>query len=218
MRTLTARTACAVCLVTATTLSLPGEASPRLADAPGSTTGGQKVLTGHSASPAWSFAPTSKPKLIATLPVTPITLGGRRVSVLLDITQVRRQLLIAARSSSETLLLELGGVEAARQPGVVWRIYLRSPASATFTRRALVGDLALYGAGIHQSGRPFTPASFAFPADAAAKVALGDRGRMLKLTFVPSGPLVNGKPTAPKPASKVIVGRVSFAAKTNSKP
>jgi hypothetical protein len=217
MRTLTAKTACVVCLATATAVSPAGQASLRLADAPGST-GGQKELAVLASSSAWSFARMSKPKLIATLPITPITLGGRRVSVLLDVTHVRRQLLTVARSRSETLLLELGGVEAARQPGVVWRIYLRPPASATFTRLAFVGDLALYGAGVHQSGRPFTPASFAFAADNAAEIALSDRGRILRLSFVPIGPLVDGKPTGPRPASRVTVGRVSFAARTNSTP
>jgi hypothetical protein len=218
MRPSTVRAAFVVCLVTAVIVSAPGEASLRLADAPRSSTGEQKALAGLSASPTRSHTGATERKLIITLPIAPIALGARRVSVPLDVTHVRRQLLMVARSRSETLLLKLGGVEAARQPGVVWRIYLRAPADGTLTRRAFVGDLALYGAGIHESGRTFTPASFAFPADAAVEVALGDRARMLTMTFVPTAPLVDGKRTAAQPASKVRVERVSFASKTNSNP
>jgi hypothetical protein len=116
------------------------------------------------------------------------------VSVELGIAHARKRLLAAATSPDETVFLRLGGVHAAHQPGVVWKVYLG--------RSAFVGNVALYGTG---------QLSFSFPVDRALRAALGAGVDELAIRFVPTGPTVNGRPTAPKSAATVTVARLSLA-------
>jgi hypothetical protein len=76
--------------------------------------------------------------------------------------------------------------------------------------------MALFGMGIRDQAKKFMPASFSFPIDRAI-LAAAQAGANLALTFVPTGPLINGKPSSPKLASKVKIGGFSIAVETRRK-
>ena len=105
-------------------------------------------------------------------------------------------------------------MEAEQQPGVVWEVYLG--ASETELKRGVespffIGSMALFSSGIRSSAHhKFEPARFAFPINQAVQAALDAKQTRLPLTFVPTGLLIDRKPSRPEVASKVRVGGVSF--------
>lgn len=144
-----------------------------------------------------------------------LLLGARPVLATVDTKGIVKQLRAGALDPSETLLLRLEGVEAAKQPGVVWQVYLSEPWETTLqpTRPPFLGNLALFGRGIR--GRPgFKPATFSFAADRAVLAALAAGAERLRLTFLATGPIVDGKPSPPRPAAKVKIPTVSFAVRS----
>ena len=158
--------------------------------------------------PPWFYARA----ILWQPPIPPELLVQQHVAVKVDATQFRERLLAVAANPDQTLFLQLNGVEAASQPGVVWQVYLGAPAPASF-----VGNLAMFGMGIHdQTKGNFMPASFSFPVDNVIRAALANGGG-LSLTFVPTGPLVNGVATTPKVRSSVKIGSFSFAVETRRK-
>ena len=117
-----------------------------------------------------------------------------------------------ASSPSSTLVLRLGGVRVERPPEVVWRAYLTPPGLAAASRRPyFVGNVALFGAGV---GPTAAPAAFEFRADTAVARALRTARDALELTFVPSGPLVDGKPTSPRPVAALRVASLELWVET----
>src|SRR4051794_35205008 len=162
------------------------------------------IAAAGPARPASARSQTSQ-ELLFRWPVAPPALTGRTTSVRVDIQSARARILAAATSRSRLLLLRLSGVTAARQPGVVWRVLLRGPVS----RSIGVGTVALYQTGL-RTEHPFRPAVFSFPVDRAVAVSLAGGAHTLTLTFVPTAPLVNGKPSQPRPKAIVEVGRISF--------
>ena len=144
-------------------------------------------------------------------PIPPVTLkrSPRPQLQRLDIRPIRARLERITRNPDQTLLLQLDGVVAARQPAVRWRVFLAPPgARLEAPGPFFVGNLTLFGHGI-RGQRHFMPASFTFVADGAVARTLA-QGSSLQLTFAPAGILVDGKPTTPRPAAEVRIQRVSF--------
>ena len=150
-------------------------------------------------------------RLLIRWPIPPVLLTARPSRARLDITRLRDQLARVAQSPDDTLLLRLEGLVAARQPGVIWQVYLGLPATARPDPKSpyFVGNVALFGRGVRGSHH-FAPATFSFQVDRSIVASLRSSGNELPLTFVPTGPLVNGRPSTGKPAADVRVERVSF--------
>jgi hypothetical protein len=130
----------------------------------------------------------------------------------LVVKPIRERMMAVAVSPRSTLVLRLGGVRVARPPKVVWRAYLTPPGLAAGSRGPyFVGNVALFGAGV---GPNAPPAAFEFRADTAVARALRTARDALELTFVPSGPLVNGKPTSPRPAAALRVATLELWVET----
>lgn len=142
-------------------------------------------------------------------PVTfPINLGDK-------LAQVQR-----LAGTSEKLLLILDGVQADIQPGVTYDVYVGLPAGAAPTpdSPALVGTFSLFGMGVknemsHAGGKP---ASFRFAINRAVAAALSAK-RNLSVTIVPSGPLIQGKPSRVQPKATLHIGSVTIAQETQTK-
>ena len=170
-------------------------------------------------SPAALAGAGSTPRVVVSFPVAPIELGKKTVVVMLDVRAAHSKLAALSSASHETLFLHLGRVVAARQPGVLWQVYL---GATTQTPRAqspsFVGNLALYGAGIRDEadGHAFTPATFSLPASRALAAALRRGTTKIRLTFLPTGPLIAGKRSVPEPKATVTVGAVSITAERNA--
>jgi len=161
--------------------------------------------------------------VVIRFPLPPIELNQKVSLVRLDIRKFRDRLTSLAKSKNDTLLLKFDNVVAARQPGVVWQVYLGAPKGAKLSTDGpfFVGNIALFGMGIRNEtpkGQKFMPASFTMVADRAIMAGLNENpSGVLPLTFVPSGPLIKGKPVVPKLRSKVTIGKVSLV-NLNQKP
>jgi tyrosinase len=155
-------------------------------------------------------------KLIYRWPIPPFPLGRKPYHVTVDIGELGQRLTRLAESRSETLFLRVEGVQAQRQPGAAWQVYLGLPDGAKPDPRGpyFVGNLALFGTGVREGSHHFMPATFSFVADGALRRALRRDPSSLSLTFVMTGPVVDGKVSAPKVASSVRVGKVSIVAQT----
>jgi hypothetical protein len=116
------------------------------------------------------------------------------------------------------LLLQFDGVETDRQPGVVWEIYVGLPANAQPDPASpyYVGNVSLFGTGIRgeSHGHDFKPAHFQFAINRAIQAAMRTSATNVSVTAVPSGILINGKPSRPKAASTVHIGQVSLSVQT----
>ncbi|HEY6961629.1 MAG TPA: hypothetical protein VI408_07055 [Gaiellaceae bacterium] len=147
--------------------------------------------TGWIAAAALSLAAAASAPVVRF--PAPVVLGAKSVSAVADAGDERARLLAAARSRTAHVFLHLGGVSAARPPGVIWRVRIAGRA---------VGAVALYGTGIRSEPR-FRPARFDFVCDGAIAAALADgRGRIV-VTFAPAGPLA-------RPRASVRVERVDL--------
>jgi tyrosinase len=147
-------------------------------------------------------------------PGPPVELTGKEVSIPIDIAQMRQRIEPLLENKNETLVLELNNVEAEREPGVVWEVYLGQPANtaANTESPAFLGTVTLFSAGVrsHAHGE-FKPEHFTFPAKKALAAALKANQEKLQLVFVPTGPLIDGKPSHPKVQAPVRIGGVSIA-------
>jgi tyrosinase len=147
-------------------------------------------------------------------PGPPVELNQQEVSVPINIKEFRQRLAPLAESTTETLLLELNNVEAERSPGAVWEVYLGLPPNAAPNPEGpfFVGTVALFAGGIraHSHG-DFKPAHFTFQVNRQILAALRGNQDQLRLTFVPSGPLIDGKPSRPKVESPVRIGAVNIS-------
>jgi hypothetical protein len=177
---------------------------------------GEPAQVNNYCLPILRFPPIFFAKEILRLRVPPITLGQEPVSVPIDLKDLRERLGGLAESKTATVFLELDGVEAERQPGVSWQIYLGPPnAKPSEESRYLIGAMALFGQGIHKDGHEkFEPAHFAFPIDSALLAGLKANLESWTLTFVPRGILIDGKPSRPKVESPVKIGSVVFTVET----
>lgn len=158
-------------------------------------------------------------------PGPPVELGPERVSIPLEIKELRQRLISVGENKTQTLQLKLDEVEADQQPGVVWEVYVGLPANAEPDSEGpyFVGTISLFSDGIRRgpehtaAGHKYKPASFAFTVDRAVRQVLKGNDDKLRITMVPSGILINGKPTRPRVASKVRIGQVSLALQEQKK-
>ena len=153
-------------------------------------------------------------------PGPPIELGPDPVSIPIELKDIRQRIMSIAESKTETLFLKLEGVEADRQPGVVWEIYAGLPPNTAPDPEGpyYVGAMSLFSAGVHSKAQhDFKPAEFAFSLDRVIPAAMRTNAEKLELTIVPSGILINGKRSEPRVAAKVRIGRLSIAVETQRK-
>jgi len=154
------------------------------------------------------------PIILIHWPGPPVELNQGEISVEINIKEFQQRLASLAESKEEFLLLELDGVEAARAPGAVWEVYLGLPPNAAPDPKSpfFVGTMSLFAAGVREHAHgDFKPAKFRFRANRAILAALRSRQDKLRLMFVPSGPLMDGKPTRPKVESPVRIGAVNIS-------
>lgn len=150
-------------------------------------------------------------------PGPPIELGPEKVFIPIELKDIRQRVMSIANSGNETLVLKLEGVEADKQPGVVFEIYAGLPPNMEPDPEGpyYVGAISLFSAGVHGKMRhDFKPAEFAFPLDRVLKQAMRTNSEKLELTIIPAGPLINGKRSQPKVQAKVRVGQLSLGAES----
>jgi tyrosinase len=156
-------------------------------------------------------------ELVLRIPGPPITLGPETVSIPVDLKEARQRLGLLAESRKETVLLELDGVEAERQPGVVWQVYFGQPPDTPPEEESpyYVGALALFGQGIHsESHDKFEPAHFAFSINRALLAGFKAGQQRWTISFVPRSILIDGKPSRPKVESEVRIAGASLVVET----
>jgi hypothetical protein len=97
---------------------------------------------------------------------------------------------------------------------VVWEVYLGLPPNTAASNESpnFLGTISLFSAGVrsHSHGE-FKPEHFSFPATKALAVAMRSKQSKPQLTFVPTGPLIDGKPSQPKIQSPVRIGSVNIS-------
>ena len=168
--------------------------------------------------PVIKFPPvTFEKEVILRLPIPPITLTSDTMSIPIDFSPIKQRLGSLAESKTQTIFLELNGVEAERQPGVAWQVYLGPTSSATPSEETpyYIGALALFGRGIHaESHDKFEPAQFAFPISRALLAGFKENQESWTITFVPSSILIEGRPSRPKVESPVKVGSIAITVET----
>jgi tyrosinase len=120
---------------------------------------------------------------------------------------------LISATSTGTLSLQLDNVTAPTQPGVIWEVYV-GPTNATLGSNSpyYVGNVALFGPGVLSAAKaesmPSEPASFTYRINTAVLAsARGPHGTAtdVQVTFVPRSIIINGRPSLPKPASKVTI-------------
>lgn len=151
-------------------------------------------------------------------PGPPVELGEREVSVPINIAQIRERIPALLQSRTDTLVIELDNVVADREPGVVWEVYLGAPPNTALNSEGpyFLGTVSLFGGGVraHAHGE-FQPAHFTFNATRALEAALRAKQEKPQLVFVPTGPLIDGKPSHPKVLSPVRIGAINVALARN---
>ena len=152
--------------------------------------------------------------VILRLPIPPVELKSEPVSFPIDIREIRQRLLSVAEKEEDTVLLQLEDVEAEKQPGVVWEVYLGAPEGALPDPKSpfFLGTLSLFGPGIRsEAHHGAKTASFEFPLNRALRVLLKQNQTSLKVSFVPLGLVVDGKPSRPRVLSPVRIGKAAIA-------
>lgn len=143
-----------------------------------------------------------------------LTLGAEPVSFTFEIKSVRNQLVSINEDKSKTLQLELGGVVTDRQPGVMWEVYVSQPGKIEPNSESpsYVGNLSLFSAGIRsQAHHEFKPAHFVYSIGRALETALKGKEERLQVTLIPTGILINGKPSHPEVQSPVRIGEATLS-------
>lgn len=153
-------------------------------------------------------------EVLFRLPGPPVELKGEPVSVPIELKDLRERLARFAAASKETLLLELDEVEAEKQPGVAWEVYLGPPGGASLDPEGpyYIGSLALFGTGVRsEAHHKFVPAHFEYPIGSALKAVFSRNEERITLTFVPSGILIDGKPSRVEVQSPVRIGKLTIS-------
>jgi hypothetical protein len=129
--------------------------------------------------------------------------------VALEDRELASRLLSLAKRPTETVILQLKNVEAERQPGAMWEVYVGLPPNAKFDAKSpyFVGNVAMFGEGIRGEGHH--PAEFTFPLNRALRAL--SPGSSLQVTFVPtSGVVVDGRPQLAEVKAPVRIGEVNL--------
>lgn len=158
-------------------------------------------------------------EIVVRFPIPPIILKDNRIRVPIDVRRLKQRLTSLAENKDSTLFLTLDGVEAERQPGVIWEVYLGLPAGKEPDPDGpyFVGNVVLFGTGIKSDKHNYKPASFNFPIDRTIATVLKESDGATELTFVPTGILVNGRQSMPKPDASVTIARASITVETERK-
>jgi hypothetical protein len=146
-------------------------------------------------------------------PISPIEVNSERVNVPIELGEQSKRIQQIAASSEQRLFVVLSGIEAATQPGVTYQVYIGLPANEPPEPKSpyYVGTFSLFGLGVRDEGHHgSTPATYRFPANRAVTAALR-RDETPTLTIVPSGILIDGKPSRPEAKATLHIGAVSFA-------
>ena len=151
--------------------------------------------------------------------IPPIEINSTPVTIPLELGDLAQRIRTIAGSSEHKLFVAFDGVEAASQPGVTYQVYFGVPANTRAEPNSpyYVGTFSLFGTGVRDEAHgSFMPAHFRFPANRAVTAALRREGK-LTLTIIPSGILVDGRPTYPKAAAVIHIGSVSLAEGTQTR-
>lgn|GEM_PF-1585167 len=114
-----------------------------------------------------------------------------------------------AKSSKASVILQLQGLEADFQPGVMWQVFVGLPPNAKLDVASpnFVGNVALFGNGVKGDGHH--AAEFTFPLNRA--LSASSKASMVQVTFVPtSGVIVDKRPQAAEVRAPVRVGEVNL--------
>ena len=152
-------------------------------------------------------------ELVLQLRIPPVELNSETSSFPIELKEIRERLSSFAENSKETLFLELDDVEAEKPPGIIWEVYFGLPSGTAPDAKGpfFIGTVSLFGSGIRsEAHHEFKAAQFLFPLNRALKAALKENGERFLVTFVPTGVVVEGKATRPKPLSTVRIGKASL--------
>ena len=134
---------------------------------------------------------------VMELPSVPFELKDEPVSIQLDMAKLRAGQGELKGAREGMMLLELEDVEAERQPGVVWDVYVwnfrRMPNAM---RKARISSERLLSSetGIRNEGKhAFRPARFVFPLHNALAAAKDAESEQLSVTFIPHTVEVEGQ-------------------------
>lgn len=151
---------------------------------------------------------------VLQLPIPPVEVNSDRVSVPVDFKEQAAHVKTLVATPNRKLYVVLDGVEAATQPGVLYRVFVGLPdgASPDETSPYYVGTFSLFGMGVHDEGKMGSmPSRYRFPVKGAVAAALRANAK-LSVTVVPvaveSGPqrLVRAQAK-----SKLKIGSITFA-------
>jgi hypothetical protein len=145
---------------------------------------------------------------ITILDLQPFNLGSDTVTVPIGILSDQYW---QAIQNSDFVTLQLNKVQALHQPGAAWEVYVGLPTGVEPYPESqyYVGNVVLFGAGIHDEGHGHGSTNFNLVINRAV---LGtQKGASLNMTFVPRGPLIDGKPSQPTVRALVNIGGVSIA-------
>lgn len=147
---------------------------------------------------------------VMELPSVPFELKDEPVSIQLDMAKLRAGQGELKGAREGMMLLELEDVEAERQPGVVWDVYVGLPKDAKRDVQGphFVGTVALFGTGIRNEGKhAFRPARFVFPLHNALAAAKDAESEQLSVTFIPHTVEVEGQSSQIHAQAPVKVGK-----------
>jgi hypothetical protein len=159
--------------------------------------------------PWWLFEQV----VIFQVPGPPVELKGEPVTVSIDLKEISGKVRSAMESKTDTVLLDLDGVEAEQQPGILWAVYAGLPgeAQADAHSPSYVGTLALFGSGVRsEKHHEFKPAHFVYPLNRALQAALRANAARVQVTFVPLGIVVDRKATRSEVKAPVRIGKISL--------
>jgi hypothetical protein len=159
--------------------------------------------------PIWVYVQ----EVLLQLPIPPIELNSETNSFPIELKEIRGRLSSFAENSKETLLLELDNVEAETQPGIIWEVYFGLPPGTAPDAKGpfFVGTISLFGSGIRsEAHHEFKPARFLFPLSRALRAVLKTNVERIQVTFVPTGVLIDGKPSHPRALSTVRIGKANL--------
>lgn len=159
---------------------------------------------------------------VMELPSVPFELKDEPVSIQLDTSKLRERQGELKATKTGMMLLELEDVEAERQPGVVWDVYVGLPKEKAEAKPDVqgphfVGTIALFGAGIRDEAKhKFRPARFVFPLhDALA--AIEPQSDQISVTFIPHTVEVEGQSQKVQVQAPVKVGHARVIHESQSK-
>lgn len=165
--------------------------------------------------PPWWF----QRQILLHVPIPPVVLEAEPVTFPIDLKQLGPKIGEMARNRSETVLLEFADVEAEKQPGAAWAVFVGHRPGEKLDEKSpfFVGSFSLFGAGIRsETHHAFKPASFVFPLNRALETALKAGEERIPVTIEPIGILINGKAARPEVKSPVRIGEVNLIVERRS--